>query len=163
MDQLLRSSSHSALETAMRVYNREGLRGFWKVRAGVVLRCVVLCCVVLSCVVCVCVCMCACEGSVSLRCVHALGKGLAAPPCNKLPTWLVTSRQHISKLQTNTQHAQGNALNVARTAPFKALNFFSFDMYSRLLLAQLGSDVGSLRFLAGAAAGEAVVIKAVFV
>lgn len=32
MDQLLRSSSHSALETALRVYNREGLPGFWKVR-----------------------------------------------------------------------------------------------------------------------------------
>ncbi|GBG00459.1 hypothetical protein Rsub_13205 [Raphidocelis subcapitata] len=77
MDQLLRSSSHSALETALRVYNREGLPGFWK----------------------------------------------------------------------------GNALNVARTAPFKALNFFSFDMYSRALAEHLGHDVGSLRFLAGAAAG----------
>jgi hypothetical protein len=50
-------------------------------------------------------------------------------------------------------HPQGNALNVVRTAPFKALNFFSFDMYSRALARHMGPDVGSLRFLAGAAAG----------
>jgi len=42
---------------------------------------------------------------------------------------------------------------VVRTAPFKALNFFSFDMYSRALSHHMGADVGSLRFLAGAAAG----------
>ncbi|KAI8469853.1 MAG: mitochondrial carrier domain-containing protein [Monoraphidium minutum] len=77
MDQLLRRGGTSALQTALRVYQREGLPGFWK----------------------------------------------------------------------------GNALNVARTAPFKALNFFSFDMYSRALSRHLGGDVGSMRFLAGAAAG----------
>lgn len=42
---------------------------------------------------------------------------------------------------------------MARTAPFKALNFFSFDVYSKLLSERLGSDTGHLRFLAGAGAG----------
>jgi hypothetical protein len=65
------------------------------------------------------------------------------------PAHAPVRRRHLPPSPTR----QGNALNVARTAPFKALNFFSFDMYSRLLAQHLGPDVGSLRFLAGAAAG----------
>lgn len=48
---------------------------------------------------------------------------------------------------------KGNALNVLRTAPFKALNFFSFDMY-RKSLANMGIvDQNLERFVAGACAG----------
>ncbi|MEW5304664.1 MAG: hypothetical protein WDW36_007259 [Sanguina aurantia] len=48
---------------------------------------------------------------------------------------------------------KGNALNVLRTAPFKAINFFSFDTYLRALTEAdiLGPNVS--RFAAGAMAG----------
>lgn len=49
---------------------------------------------------------------------------------------------------------QGNALNVLRTAPFKALNFASFDLYSQLFARLAGPDSSWGRFSAGACAGE---------
>ncbi|EFJ51829.1 hypothetical protein VOLCADRAFT_103320 [Volvox carteri f. nagariensis] len=48
---------------------------------------------------------------------------------------------------------KGNALNVLRTAPFKAVNFFSFDMYRAAFLALSGREENFERFLAGACAG----------
>ncbi|GIM11871.1 hypothetical protein Vretimale_15341 [Volvox reticuliferus] len=48
---------------------------------------------------------------------------------------------------------KGNALNVLRTAPFKAVNFFSFDMYHTAFMALSGRDENVERFLAGACAG----------
>ncbi|GLC45939.1 hypothetical protein PLESTF_000714600 [Pleodorina starrii] len=48
---------------------------------------------------------------------------------------------------------KGNALNVLRTAPFKAVNFFSFDMYRTALIALSGHETNVERFLAGACAG----------
>lgn len=48
----------------------------------------------------------------------------------------------------------GNALNVVRTAPFKAVNYFTFDVILRwLVLRADGVPRGHERFLAGAAAG----------
>eukprot|EP00197_Chlamydomonas_leiostraca_P010454 CAMPEP_0202864844 /NCGR_PEP_ID=MMETSP1391-20130828/4919_1 /ASSEMBLY_ACC=CAM_ASM_000867 /TAXON_ID=1034604 /ORGANISM="Chlamydomonas leiostraca, Strain SAG 11-49" /LENGTH=410 /DNA_ID=CAMNT_0049544615 /DNA_START=200 /DNA_END=1428 /DNA_ORIENTATION=- len=48
---------------------------------------------------------------------------------------------------------KGNALNVLRTAPFKAVNFFSFDTYHRGLVQLTGVEGNVERFLAGALAG----------
>ncbi|GLI70393.1 hypothetical protein VaNZ11_015175, partial [Volvox africanus] len=48
---------------------------------------------------------------------------------------------------------KGNALNVLRTAPFKAVNFFSFDIYHTAFMALSGRDANVERFLAGACAG----------
>ena len=76
-----------------------------------------------------------------------------SPPTTATSTTPATNHHHHHPNASPNNNAQGNALNVARTAPFKALNFFSFDVYSRLLAERLGGDVASLRFLAGAAAG----------
>jgi hypothetical protein len=134
MDQLLRSSSHSALETALRVYHREGVLGFWKVRLAL-------------------------QGGARHAAAAALSHCPRRAAAGETPhTLLPGHRPRICRPSTTPwaprpSLPQGNALNVARTAPFKALNFFSFDMYSRALAQHLGHDVGSLRFLAGAAAG----------
>jgi len=48
---------------------------------------------------------------------------------------------------------KGNALNVLRTAPFKAVNFFSFDMYHQLLVRMMQEEGNVQRFTAGACAG----------
>ncbi|KAF6259403.1 mitochondrial carrier domain-containing protein [Scenedesmus sp. NREL 46B-D3] len=77
MDLLLKTSTRSATQTAMYVYEREGIAGFWK----------------------------------------------------------------------------GNGLNLLRTAPFKALNFFSFDVYSKMLSNVWTDGSNSARFVAGAMAG----------
>ncbi|WIA10639.1 hypothetical protein OEZ85_010820 [Tetradesmus obliquus] len=48
---------------------------------------------------------------------------------------------------------KGNGLNLLRTAPFKALNFFSFDVYSNMLSSVWTDGSNSARFVAGALAG----------
>lgn len=48
---------------------------------------------------------------------------------------------------------KGNALNVLRTAPFKALNFLCFDLYRNIFSQLAGEETNSQRFAAGAAAG----------
>ncbi|KAI8463074.1 MAG: mitochondrial carrier domain-containing protein [Monoraphidium minutum] len=48
---------------------------------------------------------------------------------------------------------KGNALNVARLAPFKALNFAAFEFYLSALTGHLGPGAPHLRYLAGAASG----------
>ncbi|XVF58986.1 hypothetical protein PTKIN_Ptkin07bG0237400 [Pterospermum kingtungense] len=50
---------------------------------------------------------------------------------------------------------KGNFLNILRTAPFKAINFYAYDMYRSQLLKLSGKEEVSNfeRFLAGAAAG----------
>ncbi len=53
---------------------------------------------------------------------------------------------------------KGNLLNLLRTAPFKALNFSSFDTLHRALVACSGVDGNGERFVAGALAGELWVV-----
>ncbi|KAK8652824.1 hypothetical protein V6N13_126847 [Hibiscus sabdariffa] len=50
---------------------------------------------------------------------------------------------------------KGNFLNILRTAPFKAINFYAYDIYRSQLLKFSGNEesTNSERFLAGAAAG----------
>ncbi|TYG75585.1 hypothetical protein ES288_D03G043000v1 [Gossypium darwinii] len=50
---------------------------------------------------------------------------------------------------------KGNFLNILRTAPFKAINFYAYDIYRSQLLKLSGNEeaTNSERFLAGAAAG----------
>lgn len=51
---------------------------------------------------------------------------------------------------------KGNGLNLLRTAPYKAVNFFSYDMYRKLLLRLSGNQNKpnrAERFVAGAMAG----------
>ncbi|KAK9111026.1 hypothetical protein Scep_018545 [Stephania cephalantha] len=50
---------------------------------------------------------------------------------------------------------KGNFLNILRTAPFKAVNFYAYDTYRKRLLAISGNKetTNFERFLAGAAAG----------
>ena len=50
---------------------------------------------------------------------------------------------------------RGNLINILRTAPFKAINFFSFDMYHRMLVQVTGEEGNTARFVAGACAGRA--------
>eukprot|EP00803_Ostreobium_quekettii_P005424 evm.model.scf_298.13 EVM.evm.TU.scf_298.13 scf_298:85022-89034(-) len=55
---------------------------------------------------------------------------------------------------------RGNGINAIRTAPFKAINFFTYDTYSRAFLRMAGTEgPGQLeRFAAGACAGLTAVI-----
>ncbi|KAG1679639.1 hypothetical protein FOA52_006156 [Chlamydomonas sp. UWO 241] len=53
---------------------------------------------------------------------------------------------------------KGNVINVLRTAPFKALNFFSFDIYHKKLAEVFHKDGNAARFTAGAAAGVTATI-----
>lgn len=55
---------------------------------------------------------------------------------------------------------RGNLLNILRTAPFKAVNFYTFDVYSKTLLMLTGrQDSGDWeRFTAGALAGVTAVL-----
>ncbi|GMI90953.1 hypothetical protein like AT5G64970 [Hibiscus trionum] len=50
---------------------------------------------------------------------------------------------------------KGNLINVLRTAPFKAVNFYAYDTYRKQLLRLSGNEetTNSERFIAGAAAG----------
>lgn len=50
---------------------------------------------------------------------------------------------------------KGNFLNILRTAPFKAINFYAYDTYRSQLLKLSGKEEASNfeRFIAGAAAG----------
>ncbi|CAK8578797.1 unnamed protein product [Lathyrus sativus] len=50
---------------------------------------------------------------------------------------------------------KGNFVNILRTAPFKAINFYAYDTYKTKLVRMLGNDESSNfeRFVAGAAAG----------
>ncbi|KAE8658623.1 putative mitochondrial adenine nucleotide transporter BTL3 [Hibiscus syriacus] len=50
---------------------------------------------------------------------------------------------------------KGNFINVLRTAPFKAVNFYAYDTYRKQLLRLSGNEetTNSERFIAGAAAG----------
>jgi len=49
---------------------------------------------------------------------------------------------------------RGNLVNIMRTAPFKAVNFFAFDTYHKFLICILKEDGNMARFSAGALAGE---------
>lgn len=50
---------------------------------------------------------------------------------------------------------KGNFINILRTAPFKAINFYAYDSYRKQLLKLSGNEetTNSERFIAGAAAG----------
>lgn len=50
---------------------------------------------------------------------------------------------------------KGNFVNILRTAPFKAINFYAYDTYRNQLLRLSGNEetTNFERFLAGAAAG----------
>lgn len=50
---------------------------------------------------------------------------------------------------------KGNFLNILRTAPFKAINFYAYDTYRSQLLKLSGKEEATNfeRFLAGASAG----------
>lgn len=50
---------------------------------------------------------------------------------------------------------KGNFVNILRTAPFKAINFYSYDTYRKQLLKLSGNEetTNFERFIAGAAAG----------
>lgn len=50
---------------------------------------------------------------------------------------------------------RGNLINILRTAPFKAVNFYSYDTYRKQLLRFSGNEetTNFERFIAGAAAG----------
>lgn len=50
---------------------------------------------------------------------------------------------------------KGNFINILRTAPFKAINFYAYDTYRKQLLKMSGNEEtsNSERFIAGAAAG----------
>ena len=50
---------------------------------------------------------------------------------------------------------QGNFVNILRTAPFKAVNFYAYDTYRNQLMKITGNEetTNFERFLAGAAAG----------
>ena len=50
---------------------------------------------------------------------------------------------------------KGNFINILRTAPFKAINFYAYDTYRSQLLKLSGKEEATNfeRFLAGAAAG----------
>lgn len=50
---------------------------------------------------------------------------------------------------------KGNFVNILRTAPFKAINFYTYDTYRKQLLKFSGNEetTNFERFLAGAAAG----------
>ena len=49
---------------------------------------------------------------------------------------------------------RGNLVNILRTAPFKAVNFFAFDSYHKLLVYLTKEEGNTARFAAGACAGE---------
>lgn len=50
---------------------------------------------------------------------------------------------------------RGNLINILRTAPFKAVNFYAYDTYRKQLLRFSGNEetTNFERFIAGAAAG----------
>lgn len=50
---------------------------------------------------------------------------------------------------------KGNFVNILRTAPFKAINFYAYDTYKTKLVRMLGNEESTNfeRFVAGAAAG----------
>lgn len=56
---------------------------------------------------------------------------------------------------------RGNGLNIIRTAPFKAVNFYAFDVYNKLLLSITGAEKNGTfeRFTAGALAGITAVLS----
>lgn len=66
---------------------------------------------------------------------------------------LFTVAQQIIRREGILGFWKGNALNVLRTAPFKGLNFFSYEMYCKLFVQLAGKDTSAERFAAGASAG----------
>jgi len=65
----------------------------------------------------------------------------------------VSTARHILRHEGITGFWRGNALNVLRTAPFKAVNFCCFDSYHRALVVLSGKDGNTERFTSGAMAG----------
>lgn len=55
---------------------------------------------------------------------------------------------------------KGNLINILRTAPFKAVNFYAYDTYRKQLLRFSGNEetTNFERFIAGAAAGMTATI-----
>ena len=54
---------------------------------------------------------------------------------------------------------RGNLINIMRTAPFKAVNFFAFDTYHKFLILLTKEDGNIARFTAGAFAGKNVAMS----
>jgi hypothetical protein len=63
--------------------------------------------------------------------------------------------QTISASQGLKGFWKGNFVNILRTAPFKAINFYAYDTYKSKLVRMLGNEESTNfeRFVAGAAAG----------
>jgi len=63
--------------------------------------------------------------------------------------------QQIATSQGLKGFWKGNFVNILRTAPFKAINFYAYDTYKNKLTRMLGNEESTNieRFVAGAAAG----------
>lgn len=63
--------------------------------------------------------------------------------------------KHIAATQGLRGFWKGNFVNILRTAPFKAVNFYAYDTYRKQLLKLSGNEetTNFERFVAGAAAG----------
>jgi len=63
--------------------------------------------------------------------------------------------QEIATSQGLKGFWKGNFVNILRTAPFKAINFYAYDTYRNKLTRMLGNEESTNleRFVAGAAAG----------
>lgn len=63
--------------------------------------------------------------------------------------------QRIALTQGLRGFWKGNLVNILRTAPFKAVNFYAYDTYRKQLLKFSGNEetTNFERFIAGAAAG----------
>ena len=68
---------------------------------------------------------------------------------------LIELIQSIAASQGIKGFWKGNFVNILRTAPFKAINFYAYDKYRSQLLKLTGNEetTNYERFLAGAAAG----------
>jgi hypothetical protein len=65
----------------------------------------------------------------------------------------LTTAQEVLRTEGVAGFWRGNLVNILRTAPFKAINFFSFDKYHQLLVQWTGEDGNVARFAGGALAG----------
>ena len=63
--------------------------------------------------------------------------------------------QEIATSQGLRGFWKGNFVNILRTAPFKAINFYAYDTYKNKLTRMLGNEESTNleRFVAGAASG----------
>jgi hypothetical protein len=165
MDLLLKTSNRSAVDTAVWVWQREGLAGFWKgnglnllrtapfkVREGTGLRRVVQTTVL----------------GVYLHPLvplpptmhrhhavpHCCEHNLAHPSMFSAPQCHYTSSpEHILPPPQTHVDTPSTAAAVSAHKHMQALNFFSFDVYSKALAGVMGDGNNSGRFLAGAMAG----------